>query len=86
MQVINIDNGGTFTDICVVAGGRVSYTKTLTTPFDLSQCLFEGLAKAARLKGNGESSIAKLLQATEYIRKRRLQAVLRTVPLAHDDR
>jgi hypothetical protein len=54
MQLINIDNGGTFTDICVVNGEQVSYTKTITTPFDLSQCLFDGLAG--------------LLQSTGYIR------------------
>ncbi len=67
MQLINIDNGGTFTDICVVDGDRISYTKTITTPFDLSQCLFDGLTKAAKL-GNGRSGVAALLQETEYIR------------------
>jgi hypothetical protein len=42
MQLINIDDGSTFTDICVVNGEQVSYTKTITTPFDLSQCLLKG--------------------------------------------
>ena len=46
-RLINIDNGGTLTDICVVDGDDVRYTKTLTTPFDLSRCLFDGLAKAS---------------------------------------
>jgi hypothetical protein len=36
-RLINIDNGGTLTDICVVDGTDVRYTKTLTTPFDLSR-------------------------------------------------
>ncbi len=54
MQLINVDNGGTFSDICVVNGEQVSYTKTIATPFDLSQCLFDGLAS--------------LLQSTQYIR------------------
>ena len=36
-RLINIDNGGTLTDICVIDGDDVRYTKTLTTPFDLEQ-------------------------------------------------
>jgi N-methylhydantoinase A/oxoprolinase/acetone carboxylase beta subunit len=46
--LINIDNGGTLTDICVLNGARVIRTKTLTTPHDLSQCVFDGLKKASR--------------------------------------
>ena len=32
---INIENGGTLTDICVWDGTEFTVTKTLTTPFDL---------------------------------------------------
>ena len=46
-RLINIDNGGTLTDICVWDGKDFTFTKTLTTPFDLSQCLFDGIAKAS---------------------------------------
>ena len=66
-RLINIDNGGTLTDVCVVDGDDVRYTKTLTTPFDLSRCLFDGLAKASRLV-YGEERLGALLQATDYIR------------------
>ena len=66
-RLINIDNGGTLTDVCVVDGDDVRYTKTLTTPFDLSRCLFDGLAKASRLV-HGEERLGALLQATDYIR------------------
>jgi N-methylhydantoinase A len=66
-RLINIDNGGTLTDVCVVDDEGVRYTKTLTTPFDLSLCLFDGLAKASRLV-YGEERLAALLQATDYIR------------------
>jgi N-methylhydantoinase A len=66
-RLINIDNGGTLTDICVVDGDDVRYTKTLTTPFDLSRCLFDGLAKASTLL-YGQESLAALLQSTDYIR------------------
>lgn len=66
-RLINIDNGGTLTDICVWDEGKVTYTKTLTTPFDLSQCLFDGLAKASAALFDRED-LPRLLHGTEYIR------------------
>jgi N-methylhydantoinase A len=47
--LINVDNGDTTTGFCLVDGGEVRYTKTLTTPYDLSRCLFGGLAKVSEL-------------------------------------
>ena len=46
VTLINMDIGGTLTDICVWVGGDFTFTKTLTTPHDLSQCLFDGIEKA----------------------------------------
>jgi N-methylhydantoinase A len=66
-RLINIDNGGTLTDFCFVDGGEVRYTKTLTTPYDLSRCLFDGLAKVSEL-AYGEPRLAALLQSTDCIR------------------
>lgn len=66
-KLINIDNGGTLTDICVIDGEQVYRTKTVTTPYDLSKCLFEGLRKASRAI-YGEEDVQKLLLSTEYIR------------------
>ena len=66
-RLINIDNGGTLTDVCVIAGDEVLYTKTLTTPFDLSSCLFDGLTKASAVV-YGTERLAALLQTTGYIR------------------
>jgi N-methylhydantoinase A len=66
-RLINIDNGGTLTDVCVIDGDNVRYTKTLTTPFDLSSCLFDGLTKASSVV-YGEERLAALLQTTDYIR------------------
>jgi N-methylhydantoinase A len=37
-RLINIDNGGTLTDFCLVDGGDVRYTKTLTTPRTRRTC------------------------------------------------
>lgn len=66
-RLINIDNGGTLTDFCLVEGGDVRYTKTLTTPYDLSRCLFDGLTRVSELV-YGEPQLAALLQSTDYIR------------------
>ncbi|NGY04496.1 hydantoinase/oxoprolinase family protein [Solimonas terrae] len=66
-KLINIDNGGTLTDICVIDGDQVWRTKTLTTPYDLSKCLFEGLRKVSRLI-YGEENLLQLLLGTQHIR------------------
>ena len=58
-RLINIDNGGTLTDFCVVDGDRVHRTKTVTTPYDLSRCLFDGLAKVSRAL-YGEEDVQRL--------------------------
>lgn len=65
--LITIDNGGTMTDVCVIDGDSVTYTKTLTTPHDLSRCLFDGLERVgSRLPGG--SGLAGLLQSADHIR------------------
>ncbi|MCX7170730.1 MAG: hydantoinase/oxoprolinase family protein [Proteobacteria bacterium] len=66
-KLITIDNGGTLTDICVIEGARVWRTKTLTTPYDLSKCFFEGLRQAA-IDVLGEDDLTALLRDTESIR------------------
>jgi N-methylhydantoinase A/oxoprolinase/acetone carboxylase beta subunit len=66
-KLINIDNGGTLTDICVIEGAKVWRTKTLTTPYDLSKCLLEGLRKVSGTI-YGREDLASLLRSTDYIR------------------
>jgi N-methylhydantoinase A len=66
-RLINIDNGGTLTDICVWDGQDFTYTKTLTTPFDLSKCLFDGIKKASEAV-YGVADIEALLHSTRHIR------------------
>jgi N-methylhydantoinase A len=66
-RLINIDNGGTLTDIVVGSGTDFTFTKTLTTPVDLSQCLFDGMTKAST-QLYGEANLAKLLHSTRHIR------------------
>lgn len=65
--LINIDNGGTLTDFCVIDGANVFRTKTVTTPYDLSQCFFDGLRKTSRAI-YGEEDLQRLLLATDHIR------------------
>jgi N-methylhydantoinase A len=66
-RLINIDNGGTLTDICVWDGEEFTYTKTLTTPFDLSKCLFDGISKAST-RVFGATDLEALLHSTKHIR------------------
>lgn len=66
-KLINIDNGGTLTDICVIDGVDVHRVKTLTTPHDLSRCVMDGLAKASK-DIYGKEDLAALLQSTDHIR------------------
>ncbi|WP_066904141.1 hydantoinase/oxoprolinase family protein [Millisia brevis] len=65
--LINIDNGGTLTDICVWDGTDFTFTKTLTTPHDLSECLFAGIEKVSAAL-YGQADIERILHATKHIR------------------
>jgi len=65
--LINIDNGGTLTDFCVIDGANVHRTKSVTTPYDLSKCLFDGLNKASRTL-YGQEDLLRLLLSTDHIR------------------
>jgi len=64
---INIDNGGTLTDICIMDGDKVKKTKVLTTPYDLSKCFFEGLQKASGVL-YGDFDVKRLLEEVDLIR------------------
>ncbi|WP_104130217.1 hydantoinase/oxoprolinase family protein [Cryobacterium sp. N21] len=66
-RLINIDNGGTLTDIVVASGTDFTFTKTLTTPVDLSQCLFDAMTKASA-QLFGDANLAELLHSTQHIR------------------
>ncbi len=66
-KLINIDNGGTLTDFCVIDGDTVYRTKSVTTPYDLSKCFFDGLRKVSALI-YGEEDLLQLLLSTNHIR------------------
>lgn len=67
-KLINVDNGGTLTDFCVLDGETIYHTKSLTTPFDLSKCFFDGMKKLAHDIYGDEKHVDELLQTTDYIR------------------
>lgn len=64
---INIDNGGTLTDVCIMSDDGVQKTKVLTTPYDLSKCFFEGLTKASEVV-YGAADVKRLLEEVDLIR------------------
>ena len=63
---INIENGGTLTDICVWDGTEFTVTKTLTTPFDLRR-FFDGITTASA-EICGRPALSELLHSTKHIR------------------
>ena len=65
---IIIEDGGTRTDICVWDGTEFTLTKTLTTPFDQSQRLFDGVTKASA-ETYGRPASSELLHSTKHIRR-----------------
>jgi N-methylhydantoinase A/oxoprolinase/acetone carboxylase beta subunit len=66
-MLISIDNGGTLTDACVIADGKVFHAKTLTTPHDLTQCFVEVLRQVSK-RVYGEARLDTLLEEVDYIR------------------
>lgn len=65
--LISIDNGGTFTDICLIDDERTIGTKTLTTPHDLTRCFMDVL-KVGSKEIFGNENVKKLLENVDYIR------------------
>ncbi|MGR8921467.1 MAG: hydantoinase/oxoprolinase family protein [Gammaproteobacteria bacterium] len=67
MKIINVDNGGTLTDFCLMDGADVHHVKVLTTPYDLSECFFDGISKVSE-QVYGSADAARLLRETDYVR------------------
>ncbi len=64
--MVTIDNGSTFTDGCLLADGKLTAVKVLTTPYDLMRCfvdVFRALAREA-----GLASEADLCRRVEEVR------------------
>ena len=65
--LLNIDNGGSFTDAFATDGERVAHIKSPTTPHDLSQCFVDSLDRLSR-ELYGEEDLARLLGETDHLR------------------
>ena len=65
--LVSIDNGGTLTDFCAYDGDEILVTKAMTTPEDLSKCLFRGLTQLSELV-YGNDDVTRLLHNIDYIR------------------
>ena len=65
--LVNIDNGGTFTDVCISDGGKVVHAKTATTPHDLTQCFLEILKRGSK-EFYGEDDAARLIREADCLR------------------
>jgi N-methylhydantoinase A len=65
MRLIGVDTGGTFTDVVVVTGdGTIGVGKALSTPGQVDDGVFDGLARAAADLG---MSMEDLLKSTEVL-------------------
>jgi len=66
-HLVSIDNGGTFTDICVIGDAGLIHSKALTTPYDLTKCFLD-VTVAASQRLYGEADITRFVRETEYLR------------------
>lgn len=65
--LVNIDNGGSFTDAFASDGERVAHIKSPTTPHDLSQCFVDALTRLSQ-ELYGSADLAQLLGETDHLR------------------
>jgi N-methylhydantoinase A/oxoprolinase/acetone carboxylase beta subunit len=62
--IVGVDVGGTFTDVALVAGGRLSTAKVPTTPADQSRGVVEGVALALERAGLVAGDVERLGHGT----------------------
>ena len=65
--LVNIDNGGTLTDICAFDGEKVVHAKTVTTPHDLTECLMNGLQALGEQLGHNDD-LTRLIASIDHLR------------------
>lgn len=65
--LVNIDNGGTLTDICAFDGEKVVHAKTVTTPHDLTECLMNGLQALGEQLGR-DGGLTRLVASIDHLR------------------
>lgn len=65
--LVNIDNGGTFTDVCISDGERVVHAKSPTTAHDLTRCFIDALTRGSR-ELYGEADLGRLIRDIDCLR------------------
>ena len=65
--LMTIDNGGTFTDACVISKDKIVSRKSLTTPHDLTKCFVEVIKEVSK-ELYGKEDIRTLLTEIDYLR------------------
>jgi len=65
--LVNIDNGGTFTDVCISDGKRVVHAKSPTTAHDLTQCFVDALTRGSK-ELYGEADLSQLIRDIDCLR------------------
>src|SRR3954451_13432132 len=62
--LVGVDIGGTFTDVALVHGGRLTTAKVSTTPADRAQGMREGVALALERAGLEPAGVTHLAHGT----------------------
>jgi N-methylhydantoinase A len=62
--IVGVDVGGTFTDVALIARGRLTTAKVPTTPADQSRGVVEGVALALEQAGLAAADVARLGHGT----------------------
>ena len=65
--LINLDNGGTFTDAFVTDGKATVHAKSPTTPHDLTICFVDVLRRASS-EFYGEENLERLIREADHLR------------------
>ena len=65
-NTIDVDVGGTFTDMVMVVDGRTVFHKVPTTPYDLSTCFMQVIEEGAEELGTTVEELAPRIDAVRY--------------------
>ena len=65
-NTVDVDVGGTFTDMVMVVDGRTVFRKVPTTPYDLSICFMQVIEEGAEELGTAIEELAPRLDAVRY--------------------
>lgn len=65
-NTVDVDVGGTFTDMVMVVDGRTIFHKVPTTPYDLSICFMQVIEEGAEELGTTIEELAPRLDAVRY--------------------